>query len=597
MPIFTKDSLETLRQRIDLIDVMSGHIDLKRSGAAYKALCPFHDEKTPSLMIQKGDTHYHCFGCGAHGDAIQFLMEHLKISFLDAVENLAQRFNVPMQRVEKGEEKQGPNKTVLKEALEKAARFYHFYLLHTAEGHQALAYLYERGIDLDFIHRFQIGLAPKASGIFKRLINAQFIKDEVLVEAGLLANTNDGRTREFFSDRITFPIHDAHGAVIGFSARKYREETFGGKYVNTAETTLFKKSRVLFGLHHSRKRIAKERQALVVEGQIDALRLVQAGFNIVVAGQGTAFGEGHARELLNLGIQRLYIAPDGDEAGLEAACKIGNLFQREGIEVLVLELPPGSDPDAYLRHDGPEAFATLMKRPKPYLDFLVARRARTINLDSPAGKNQLVALVAQQIRTWSAPLMVHESLRRLAHLVNVPESTLGIGQEHVPNLYIKQVASAGGADIDPDLILEHDFLRWLLLMASTQPKYMQIALQHIKAEELKLTICQQIYQTLLDLHTNEKSCDLLALAGELDDHECHQEISQILLRKVNRERAEGQFIETIQRLLERNWMALCEEIKIKIQSGHCSDDEAMDLVRQYDELRRQPPKVGSGHEL
>lgn len=267
MRIFTKESLETLRQRIDLVEVLNGHIDLKKSGAAYKGLCPFHDEKTPSFMIQKGDTHYHCFGCGAHGDAIQFLMTHLKISFMDAVENLAQRFNVPLQEVEKGDDNQGPNKSVLKDALEKACRFYNFFLLHTEEGHRALQYLYSRGIDLDFINTFGIGLAPRSGGIFRKMMHAQFVKDTTMIDAGLMAPSSSGGYRDFFYDRITFPIRDAHGAVIGFSARKYHDDTFGGKYVNTSETALFKKSRVLYGLNYSRKRIVKERQTIIVEGR------------------------------------------------------------------------------------------------------------------------------------------------------------------------------------------------------------------------------------------------------------------------------------------------------------------------------------------
>jgi DNA primase len=592
MPIFTKDSLETLRQRVDLVDVLTGHIDLKKSGASYKALCPFHDEKTPSLMIQKGDTHYHCFGCGAHGDAIQFLMTHLKISFLDAVENLAARFNVPLQQVEKTEEKQGPNKALLKEALDKASRFYHFYLLHTPEGQEALQYLYSRGIDLDFIRLFQVGLAPRSPNIFRRMMHGLYTKDEVMLEAGLLAErSTGGGYRDFFSDRITFPIRDPHGAIIGFSARKYRTETYGGKYVNSSETSLFKKSRVLFGLNYCRRRIAKERQAVIVEGQIDALRLIQAGFNIVVAGQGTAFGEGHLRELMQLGIQRLYIAPDADEAGLEAACKVGNLFQREGVEVLVLELPPGSDPDAFLCERGAEAFEKLMQRALPYLDFLVKRRSAGYSLESPVAKSQLVSQLAQQIRSWNSPLQVHESLRRLAHLIQVPESVLGIGQEHVPNIYIRKSATVGNADVDPDKVLEFDFLRWLLLFGEGRSEFFRAATEHIKVEDLNSPMCRQIYQTLCGLMKDNKPLDLLSLASELDDSDCQKALSEILDRKVNKERAKSQFIETLQRILDRNWMELREAIKIKIQSGNCSDDEAMDLVRQFDELRRQPPKV------
>lgn len=593
MAIFSKESLETLRQRIDIVEVLSNHIELKRAGAAYKALCPFHDEKSPSFVVQKGDSHYHCFGCGAHGDAIQFLMAHLKMNFMDAVEHLAQRFHVPLQHVEGDNEKKGPSKTALKEALEYACQFYHCVLLHTAEGHEALKYLYRRGIDLDFIRHFQVGLAPKTPGIFRKVMHGKFIKDEILSEAGLLSPQKDGGWRDFFYDRITFPIRDATGAVIGFSARKYKEETFGGKYVNTPETPLFKKSRVLFGLKYSRKRIAKERKAIIVEGQIDALRLIATGFNITVAGQGTAFGEGHVKELLNLGVNQVYLALDADEAGQQAASKIGDLFQKEGVEVKVIEMAAGNDPDSYLRENGAEGFLQLMEKSVDYLSFLVKHLSRNLDLESPAGKNELVQIISNQIRNWEHPLMVHESLRKLAYLIKVPENIVGVGQEYVPNIYIKKTASVGQQTIDPDRIMESDFLRWLLLTGETNPRFIEIARENVKPEYLHVTVCRQVYLTYLNNFEQKNTCDLLTLAIDLDDAEGQLLLSDLLQKKVNKDRSEPQFIETIQKILDRNWMEERETIRMKIQSGQCSDEEAFELVKKFDELKKMAPKVNS----
>lgn len=591
MPLFTKDSLETLRQRIDLVDVLSTHLDLKRSGAAYKALCPFHDEKTPSFMIQKGDSHYHCFGCGAHGDAIQFLMTHLKMSFSDAVESLAQRFNVGLQFVDNREENRGPNKSALKEALEMACRFYHMMLLHTEEGHQALHYLYQRGIDLDFIQRFRIGLAPRESGLLRKVLHAKFIKDEILEQAGLIAPGREGGWRDFFYDRITFPICDAAGAVIGFSARKYKEATFGGKYINTTETALFKKSRILFGLHYSRRRIAKERKALIVEGQIDALRLIASGFNITVAGQGTAFGEGHVKELLALGLNQVFLALDSDEAGQQAAYKIGDLFQKEGVEVRVLQMPRGSDPDSFLREQGPEAFLELIENGIDYLTFAVNHHSRKLDLASPAGKNEIVQTLSNQIRAWNHPLMVHESLRKLAHLVQVPESIIGVDQEHIRNVYVKQFGNIGLQSVDPDRILESDFLRWLLLIGQEQPRFIEIAKANLKEEDLHVAVCRQLYHAYLECNSNQRPCDVLTLAIALEDAEGQQYLSELTHKKVNKERAEAQFLDTIQKILNRNWMESRQAIQSRIQSGQCSDDEALQLTKQLNEIIRSQPKI------
>ena len=517
-------------------------------------------------------------------------MNHLKMNFTDAVENLAERFHVHLEKMESTDQDKGPNKSELKAALEQACRFYHFMLLHTPEGHEVLRYLYNRGLDLDFIQQFQVGLAPKNPGMFRKVMHAKFIKDEVMAAAGLLSEGKEGRWRDFFSDRITFPIRDATGAVIGFSARKYKEETFGGKYINTSETPLFKKSRVLFGLNYSRRRIAKERKSIIVEGQIDALRLIQAGFNWTVAGQGTAFGEGHVKELLNLGLDEVFLALDGDGAGQEATRKIGDLFQREGIEVRVVELPVGLDPDAFLKQHGPLEFQQLLEKSIDYLTFLVKHYSGQFDGQSPAGKNKLVQTIVEQIREWNHPLVVHESLRKLAHLTQVSEDIVGVGQLHSPNLYIKKSASVGLQTIDPDRILESDVLRWLLLMGETLPRFVEILKANLKAEDFRAAPCRQLFKAYLECAASQRPRDFLSLATHLEG-EGQLLIDELLQKKINKERAEEQFYEAIQKILDRNWMERREEIKMKIHSGQCSDDEAIVLLKQFDELKRNPPKV------
>ena len=591
MAIFNKESLESLRQRVNLVEVLSSYVDLKRSGASYKGICPFHDEKSPSFIVQRGDTHYHCFGCGAHGDAIQFLMTHQKMSFSEAVESLAQRFHVHLESVDQRDEKQGPNKTVLKEALDHACQFFHFCLLHTEEGHDALQYLYGRGIDLEFIRHFRVGLAPKMAGMLRKIMQAKGTRDDILMDAGLLTSTKDGQWRDFFCGRIMFPIHHHTGEVIGFSGRKYKEETFGGKYVNTPETVLFKKSRVLFGLNYSRKRIAKERKAIIVEGQIDTLRLIQAGFNLVVAGQGTAFGEGHIKELVNLGVNQVFLALDSDKAGEEATGKIGHLFQKEGIEVQVVSLPAGQDPDSFLREQGSEAFLKLIENSSDYLTFLVKHLSTDLNLDSPAAKNELIQNAAKLIREWDHPVVVHETLRKLAHMMKVPEEFIGIGREHVPNVYIKRTASIGMQTIDPDRILETDLLRWLLLLGQAQNRLIDLARANIKKGDFHVSICQKIFEIYCGNYENKRPCDLLSLAIDLDDAEGQLVLSDLVQKKVNKDRAEQQLIETIQKILDRNWMEKREEIKIRIQSSQCLDEEALELAKQFDHLKRNPPRV------
>lgn len=590
MAIYQKESLETLRQKVDLVDVLSTYVEFKRTGATFKGLCPFHDEKSPSFIVQRGDTHYHCFGCGAHGDAIQFLMNHQKLKFSDAVEHLASRFHVQLETVDKIEEK-GPSKALLKDALMHACQFYHFYLLHTDEGRAALNYLFQRGVDLEFIKIFQIGLSPKQGAMLRKFMHQKKIRDDIMLDAGLIAQGNEGGWRDFFSERIMFPIHNYTGDVIGFSGRKYKEETWGGKYINTQETALFKKSRVLFGLNYSRKRITKERKAIIVEGQMDTLCLIQAGFNITVAGQGTAFGDEHVKELVNLGINQVYLALDSDLAGQEATAKIGHLFQKQGIEARVIELPENSDPDLFLREKGPDAFLDLMNKSIDYLSFLIKHLSKELNLDSPSAKNELIQRAIKLIREWDHPVMVHETLRKLAHSLHIPEDMVGVGKEHVPHVYIKNSGSVGVQTVDPDRILETDLLRWLLILGQDKKQITELVRKNINKDDLKIPVCRKIYETYLKHSESGYSCDLLSLAIDLDDAEGQLVLSDLAYKKINKEKAVELVIETIQKILERNWMQNREEIKVRIHSAQCTDEEVTLLAKQFDDLKRCPPKA------
>lgn len=586
MPLYTKESLDLLRQRIDLPEVIGSHLALKRAGTAYKALCPFHEEKTPSFVINKGDTHYHCFGCGAHGDAIAFLMNFQRLGFVEAIESLAERFGVALERVQQVE-RSGPSKMLLREATLLASQFYHFLLLYSEEGTPALKYLYERGIDKEFIEQFQIGYAPKDRRALQKILHGKGFSDEVLEKAGLVSVSEQGSNRDFFSERITFPIRDGMGHVIGFSARKFKEETFGGKYINTPETPLFKKSQVLFGLSYARKRIMKEKKAMIVEGQIDCLRLIKEGYDWTVAGQGTAFGEGHVRELLQLGVQTVYLALDADTAGEEAAVKIGDLFQKKGVEVWVLQLPAGKDPDAILRQKGPVFFANLLAQPLDYLTFLVQKFSKTVRIETPAGKHQLAQQLMERIKSWDQPVLIHESLRKLAALLQLPPEVIGTGamipmrrEGHVSNEYV-----------DADKILETDLLRLLFLSGAGVESLIKIAKLNLQPSQLKVPMCRRLFELVLQGHEEGRHVDLLTCAGGLEQEEEGDLILDMMKRKINSDKAVESLHTTLKRILERNWLEERERIKIALHGGALTEEEALELAKQFDLLKKQVPQV------
>jgi DNA primase len=513
-------------------------------------------------------------------------MNHQKMSFLESVECLAEKFQVSLEMVAGQSDDEAQKRALLKDASEKSALFYHFLLLHSEEARPALAYLYDRGMDLEFLTAFQIGFASKDHFLFQKTLFAQKVRRELLEESGLVHPSG----RDFFQERIMIPIRDAMGSVIGFTARKFKEETFGPKYINTPETPLFKKSKILFGLNYSRRQIAKERKAIVVEGQIDAMRLIHAGFNFTVASQGTAFTQEHAEELIHLGVSRVYLAFDGDAAGQEAAAKVGHLFQKRAIEVFVLALPEKRDPDLIIREEGPEAWKAYLDNSPDYLTFLVRKLSKTINMDSPAAKAEMVQFIAKKIREWDEPLMVHESLKKLAHLTNTPESMLLVNED-VPNIFLKKSDHVTASSFDPDRILETDLLRLLFFLSDEKRSLIENAVLQLKEEHFRTPVCKRLFFLFLEALQQKRPLDLLSLAIDLKNAEDQLFLSELSAKKFAQEKAENLFSQTLQKILDREWMSRREAIRQKIQSAQCSHEEALLLAKEFDEIKKNRPQI------
>ena len=295
--------------------------------------------------------------------------------------------------------------------------------------------------------------------------------------------------------------------------------------------------------------------------------------------------------MIHLGCRQIYLALDGDAAGQEAAVKIGNIFQKEGLEVFVLQLPEKSDPDVLLQEKGPEEWQKRIDAAVDYLTFLVSHMSKTINTQSPAGKNELVQSIAKRIREWDHPLMVHESLRKLAHLTQTPESILGAHEQNAPQIHLKRSGHVGSTEVDPDRILEADLLRWLLLMGESTPALIAIAETNLKPDHFRVAAGKNLFEKYLAAAKENKPRDLLSLAIDLDQAEQQLFMAEVLQKRVNREKAIPCFVETVQRLLERQWMHEREAIKLKIYSGLCTEAEVLELARQFDQIKKARPQV------
>jgi DNA primase catalytic core len=334
-------SVEAVKQAADIVAIVESRIRLRKVGGRYTGLCPFHDERTPSFSVSPDRGTYHCFGCGAGGDAISFVEETEGVDFVGAIEWLADRFNVPLEYDESSPAADAARKRRerLHALLEQATAFYERYLWDSAAGEPVRAYLRGRGLEEPICREFRLGLSPGGNSLVRKAREKGFTQAE-LSAAGLL----NRRSGDYFANRLMFPLADARGRVVGFQARKLREDDpLRGKYVNSPEGELFHKSAILYGLHLSRAAIAKQDRALVVEGNTDVIALRQACLEPVVASMGTALTEQQLKELTRL-TKRLYLCFDADSAGEEATLRGMELALQRSFDVKVVSLPRGKDP-------------------------------------------------------------------------------------------------------------------------------------------------------------------------------------------------------------------------------------------------------------
>jgi DNA primase len=414
------DFIQTLLSRVDIVEVVDRYVPLKKAGANYVACCPFHSEKTPSFSVSPTKQFYHCFGCGAHGTAIGFLMEHAGKTFPDAVEDLARDVGLEVPRIEReGEKERREEAADLNEILLAAARFYRAKLKDAAV---AIDYLKGRGLTGEIAARFGIGYAPDA---WQGLAGAFPKYDDPSLEAAGLVITGDGDKRyDRFRDRVMFPIHDSRGHVIGFGGRVLGSGE--PKYLNSPETPVFSKGRELYGLYLARNAIREAGKVVVVEGYMDVVALAQHGVGYAVATLGTSTTPAHAQKLFRLA-ETVVFCFDGDAAGRKAAWRaLENTLPvlADGRNAQFLFLPDGEDPDDFVRKRGRAAFEQAIGNAVPLSEFLLSELALRHPPTSPEGRAALVAAARPHLSEIAAPVLAAILRRRLAELSGLPEAEL-----------------------------------------------------------------------------------------------------------------------------------------------------------------------------
>jgi DNA primase len=417
--------IDDLLARIDIVDVIDARVPLKKAGKDYKACCPFHEEKTPSFTVSADKQFYHCFGCGEHGTAIGFLMRYDRMSFPEAVRELASIAGMPVPEeagtsTGEGERRQAD----LLELLKQANQYYQRQLREHPQAAEAVDYLKGRGLSGEIAASFGLGYAPAGWDNLLKALGRDEPTREALTEAGLLARRDNGGYYDRFRQRVMFPIEDYRGRVVGFGGRVLGEGE--PKYLNSPETPVFHKGREVYGLHRARDAIRREQRVLVVEGYMDVVALAQFGIDYVVATLGTAATRDHLERLFRYAPEVVF-AFDGDRAGRDAAWRALNTvlpIMGEGRQVSFLFLPEGEDPDSLVRKEGSEAFGARIRGGSPLDEYLLDTLAAQVDLNRTDGRARLVELARPLVDRLPAGIFRDLVRERLGEKARVNQKNL-----------------------------------------------------------------------------------------------------------------------------------------------------------------------------
>ena len=407
-----EETIERIRNTADIYDVVAQYVDLKKRGRNFFGLCPFHSEKTPSFSVAPDKQIYHCFGCGAGGNVFSFIVEHEKISFIEAVKQLGHKYGIQVDY------QSGPSNKIfssLYELHDIAVKLYHD-ILFSEKGKAALEYLHNRGLNDDTIKTYHIGFAPDSWDTLSNTIKTSSFKDNVYEKTGLFIKTDRG-WRDRFRSRIMFPIYHQSGKAIAFGGRIFNNND-PAKYLNSPETPLYRKSEVFYGLHKTRDSIRKFSTAVLVEGYTDFLQLVQLGIPNVVALSGTALGNNHASQIRKFA-SKVYLAYDGDDAGINATLRAGYVLFQAGVEPLVIPMPNDKDPDDWVREEGVNAFQEAMGSSMPLLLFHLHKR--DVKNLSGTDRSRIVKEILKEISLINDGIIRDDLLKSLSQELQLDE--------------------------------------------------------------------------------------------------------------------------------------------------------------------------------
>ncbi|MDD4858049.1 MAG: DNA primase [Candidatus Krumholzibacteria bacterium] len=573
--------IDEIRERTDIVQLIGSYLDLRKAGRNFKALCPFHGEKTPSFMVNPEKQIYHCFGCGKGGNAFHFLMEYEGVGFIEAVERLAKEAGINVDRYAGG----GDRKEKLEpyyRAMEYAAKFYERMLAESAEAAGARSYLERREIGAETIEEFSLGFAPASWDALYRSAMESGISRDVLLELNLVMKGRGGSGyRDYFRNRVIFPLESLSNRFVGLAGRVLDDSE--PKYLNTAESSIYYKGKMLYGLNHSKDGIRKSGSALIVEGYMDYLMLWKNGFRNVCAVCGTSFTQDQGR-LLARYANHVYIINDGDRAGIRASVRAADALLTVGLDSNVVVLPEGEDPDSFVKKKGAEELRGYMRSAPNYFAFL--KKEALSGSRTTYRKNQVIKHLLETLSSITDPVRQELYLQEMSTLFDVQAPTLRSG--------LKQ---RGKTERPPEKLPEEESLRerhqkLLFRLGLENERCARMILDDLDIGDLEGTLFMDYYKALDSALRNHVDIAGSAFTGAIDDPELSKLASEIALLQLPPGPQEQVLTDTLKWLKKE---AVKDELDLmkkrlralETEKGAQADGERREITNAYRELSRK----------
>ncbi len=419
----SENKIEEIRSAASIVDVISGYVQLRKRGKNFLGLCPFHSEKTPSFTVSEEKQIFHCFGCHTGGNVYKFLMEYEKISFVEAVQELAEELGIPLEPEQQESDERQSEQEVLYDINTETARYFSKNLLNSDEGEIALNYFQNRKIKPATMRAFGLGYAPNGWDNLLHFLQEKKIDIDKALDLGLIGKSKEGRLYDKFSSRIIFPIFSPNGRVVAFAGRILEKKEGSAKYLNSPESLIYVKGRILYGLSHAKDEIRRLDKAILVEGYMDLISLYQSGIKNVVAVSGTALTEDQV-QLLSRYTKNVVLLFDADAAGIKAAMRSIEILLRKDFEIKIVSLPQGEDPDSYVNNYGKEKFDELIKSAKNFLEYQSDYYASLGMFEDPAKTTEAIRDLVRPLALINDELKVNILIKNIAKKFNLREKLI-----------------------------------------------------------------------------------------------------------------------------------------------------------------------------